>query len=246
MPHFEPFYRERNKQHNIRARNMSVVSALQNQVTVPSTAKVSPSNDDGGKSKIEEEKLQFLNILIAQLQNQNPLDPMDTAEYTNQLVMYSQLDQQLEMKQGIVDLNATMSGQSSMLALDYLGEVVELATNVAPVQDGVATWNYTVQGNPDEVTIQIVNENDEILVEEDGKIEKGIHQYVLDAKKMELEDGTAVFMKVIAKDDGNDLSTGMTSFAKVDGITGSGKNPNMTSGTVTFAMDDILKVSNKN
>jgi len=221
---------------------MSTISALQSQVVVPSNT---AAEDTTETDEIEEQKLEFLELLIAQVENQNPLDPMDTDEYTNQLIQYSQLDQQLEMKQGIKDLNEVMKGQNSIMALNYMGEKVELTTNAAPVQDGQAVWNYTTQG-ADDVKIQVLDENKEVLAEFDGKKSIGPHQFIFDAASAGIEDGSPLFVRVHAYDkDGKLMSdaVGITSYATVDGLTGDGQDPYMTAGSLTFGIKDILKVS---
>lgn len=220
---------------------MNTISALQDQVVVPSNT---VAEDTSERDEIEEQKIEFLNLLITQLQNQNPLDPMDTKEYTNQLIQYSQLEQQLEMKDGVNTLNTSLMGQNSIMALSYIGETVELTTNAAPVQDGTATWNYIVQGTADELKLQVLDADKNLIEEIDGNKNSGVHQFEFDAAAEGIDDGSAVFLQVVAKDsDGETLPTGMTSFAKVDGVTGDGQTPYMTAGSLSFGLQDILKVS---
>jgi flagellar basal-body rod modification protein FlgD len=69
---------------------MSDVSSVTSAATTTATTTSSSSS-------IDEDKTAFLKLLMTQLENQNPLDPVDTTEFTNQLVMYSQLEQMMTM-----------------------------------------------------------------------------------------------------------------------------------------------------
>lgn len=53
----------------------------------------------------------FLHLLVAQLQNQNPLNPMDGLEFVTQLAQFSQLEQLYSIRQGIEQLTATVSAE---------------------------------------------------------------------------------------------------------------------------------------
>ena len=53
------------------------------------------SQSSQAKSKLDDDLNQFLNLLVAQLQNQDPLDPMDANEFTSQLVQFASVEQQI-------------------------------------------------------------------------------------------------------------------------------------------------------
>ena len=57
----------------------------------------------------------FLNLLTTQLKNQDPTSPMDTNQFTQQLVMYSQVEQQIQSNSNLKTLIA--QGQSSASAM---------------------------------------------------------------------------------------------------------------------------------
>ncbi|EJL34807.1 flagellar hook capping protein [Caulobacter sp. AP07] len=61
----------------------------------------------------------FLQLLMTQLQNQNPLDPQDPTEFTNQLATYSGLEQQINMNDTLTTMSDSLSSlltQVQMLA----------------------------------------------------------------------------------------------------------------------------------
>ncbi|MBL4589275.1 MAG: hypothetical protein JKY11_04250, partial [Alphaproteobacteria bacterium] len=101
------------------------------------------------QEKGEELQAQFLQILLTQLQNQNPLDPVDTSEYTAQLVQYSALEQQIDTNVRLGSILETLQITSSFSAFSYIGNDVEIATNQTALQDGVADWSYSLAGDAD-------------------------------------------------------------------------------------------------
>lgn len=219
------------------------LSALSEQTLLPSL-QANNSAQSESEEAIEQQKIEFLNILLTQLENQNPLDPMDTTEYTNQLVMYSQLEQQLETNQGVKDLNSTAQSNTSTMALSYVGNQVELQTNIAPVSDNSAAWNYYVEGIASSVDLTVTNEAGDILHTESGAIGTGTQNFELDTTSLNVSEGEALYLSIAAID-GNDerLNVSTTSLATIDGVTGDGTNTYLTAGSITFRLSDILKIT---
>lgn len=71
--------------------------------------------------KLAEDFTQFLTLLTTQLQNQDPLSPMDSTEFTNQLVQFSQVEQSINTNQKLDDLLALQLAGISNVALGYVG-----------------------------------------------------------------------------------------------------------------------------
>lgn len=71
--------------------------------------------------KLAEDFQQFLTLLTTQLQNQDPLSPMDSTEFTNQLVQFAQVEQSINQNQKLDDLVALQLSSISSVALGYVG-----------------------------------------------------------------------------------------------------------------------------
>lgn len=82
--------------------------------------------------KIAETFDQFLMMLTTQLQNQDPLSPMDTTEFTNQLVSFTQVEQQIATNQNLEKLIGLQPASGVTAALGYIGMEVEA--------EGAALW----------------------------------------------------------------------------------------------------------
>src|SRR5262249_24808938 len=64
----------------------------------------------------------FLTLLTSQLQNQDPLSPMDSTQFTQQLVQFSQVEQQIKTNSNLESLAAQFQAASASSALSYLGQ----------------------------------------------------------------------------------------------------------------------------
>src|SRR5262244_2553546 len=66
----------------------------------------------------------FLQLLTTQLKNQNPLDPLDTNQFTQQLVQFAQVEQQLKSNDQLATLVSLEKSAQNTQALAFVGETV--------------------------------------------------------------------------------------------------------------------------
>jgi flagellar basal-body rod modification protein FlgD len=86
----------------------------------------------------------FLQLLTTQLKNQNPLDPLDTNQFTQQLVQFAQVEQQLKSNDQLATLVALQKTAQSTQALEFVGQTVAVDGATAPLASGSATWLLSV------------------------------------------------------------------------------------------------------
>src|ERR1700693_2587700 len=96
------------------------------------------------KNTIASTCTQFLQLLTTQLKNQNPLDPLDTNQFTQQLVQFAQVEQQLKSNDQLNTLVALEKSAQATTALAYVGSTVAVDGSTAPLANGSATWNLNV------------------------------------------------------------------------------------------------------
>lgn len=105
----------------------------------PAPAAPSPTASAGGA-----DFNMFLKLLTTQMQNQDPLDPMDTSEYTQQLVQYSQVEQSVRQTGVLKDILARLSVQDMTQASGLLGRSVEVDSAVSGLTaDTPAQWRWS-------------------------------------------------------------------------------------------------------
>lgn len=86
----------------------------------------------------------FLKLLTAQLQNQDPLEPMDASEFTKQLVQYSSVEQGIYTNKNLETLISLQQQGGLTDAVSYIGKDVSALSAGATLSGGNAAWSYTL------------------------------------------------------------------------------------------------------
>ena len=98
----------------------------------------------------------FLTLLTTQLQNQNPLDPLDTNQFTQQLVEFASVEQQLKTNDSLSTLVSLEQTAQSTQALTFVGKTAVVNGNTAALTNSQATWELNVPSNSN-VNVSIAN-----------------------------------------------------------------------------------------
>ena len=98
----------------------------------------------------------FLTLLTTQLQNQNPLSPLDTNQFTQQLVQFASVEQQLKTNDQLTTLVSLQQTAQSTQALTFVGKTAVVDGSTAALANGSATWDLGVPANAN-VSISIAN-----------------------------------------------------------------------------------------
>src|SRR5919198_4279001 len=88
------------------------------------TQSSSSSSTDDAIAALDDTYDNFLLLLTKQLQNQDPLNPMDTAQFTQQLVGFSQVEQQISSNKSLEKLVGMQSATNAYGAVNFLGNEV--------------------------------------------------------------------------------------------------------------------------
>ena len=98
----------------------------------------------------------FLTLLTTQLQNQNPLSPLDTNQFTQQLVQFASVEQQLKTNQELTSLVSLQQTAQSTQALTFVGKTAVVDGSTAALTNASATWDLGVP-SASNVNISIAN-----------------------------------------------------------------------------------------
>jgi flagellar basal-body rod modification protein FlgD len=123
----------------------------------------------------------FLQLLTTQLKNQNPLDPLDTNQFTQQLVQFAQVEQQLKSNDQLAKLVALEQTAQSTYALAFVGQAVAVDGATAPLSEGQATWSLT-STKPSVATVNITSANGQTVYSGTFNINAGQHPFVWDGR----------------------------------------------------------------
>ena len=105
-------------------------------------------------SEIASNFSQFLMLLTTQLKNQDPLSPMDTNQFTQQLVQFAQVEQQLKSNDALSTLVSLEQTAQATALLSYVGQTVVVDGSTAQLSNGGATWTLN-SSKPATTTITI-------------------------------------------------------------------------------------------
>ena len=119
------------------------------------------SSTSSAKKQAEMGKEQFLTLLLAQIKNQDPLSPMDNADFTAQMAQFSSLEQLFNVNDNLEGLQTLAASQSGTQALALIGKEVEASgDNVHVAKDGSASpIAFDMPGDANNVTVTIFDQN---------------------------------------------------------------------------------------
>ena len=191
----------------------------------------------------------FLQLLTTQLQYQDPLDPMDTAEFTNQLVQYSSVEQAIQTNQKLDTLMQLSVSNLGAQAVSYIGKTVQVLGDVMPLDGGKAKAAYTLDKDVESVTITVKDMNGKVVYTTTGETTAGNHEFTWDGKDKDgnqLEDGAyqiVVGTKVASGETSATVTT--TVFGRVTGVASDSSNVYVGLGdSVTAGLGDIVTIRN--
>ncbi|WP_404338598.1 flagellar hook assembly protein FlgD [Pseudoalteromonas mariniglutinosa] len=125
-------------------------------------------NISGNGASAQEMSTMFLELLVAQISNQNPLQPMDGTEYVSQLAEFANVESLQSIKQNTGDSLDYMSSMMVLEATNMVGESVDVPANsVALEQPGNVSGLVNLAEPADSVTVQLYDSNGDLVAEKD-------------------------------------------------------------------------------
>ena len=118
---------------------MSDIAALTSTATALGGG--STSDSKASLSKLTEDLDNFLTLLTAQLQHQDPLEPLDTHEFTNQLVQFSSVEQSIQQNKNLESIIELNQNNMAISAVSYIGKEVSATGQKNMLANGKATFS---------------------------------------------------------------------------------------------------------
>lgn len=206
-------------------------------------ASQSKAGQDG--KKLAEDFDDFLTLLTTQLQHQDPMDPMDSGEFTNQLVAFTGVEQQIQINQNLEKL-------ADLSRLNNIGSVAAYLGNEALIEapfgdhttDGIK-WQYANVKSTDTLTLKVMTEDGGTVYEKSGETGIGIHKFEWDGHTTsgQLADPGNYRLVIEAKDaDGEEVKPGIAVQETITAVDTSGTEPLFTIGPNTVGQTSILQL----
>ena len=154
--------------------------------SVNSLVSATPEKDESARDVNERNYETFLSILTTQVRHQNPLDPLDSSKYTEQLVQFTSVEQQIKTNTRLDNLLAEIRSSTASGYVNYIGRKVMAGSDMAALHNGAAEWQYRAASDGvAEITISDSAGLKMVSFEQD--IAAGSHTFRWDGK---LADGT--------------------------------------------------------
>jgi flagellar basal-body rod modification protein FlgD len=186
----------------------------------------------------------FLQLLTTQLKNQNPLDPLDTNQFTQQLVQFAQVEQQLRQNEQLATLVAIEKTAQATTALAYVGQTVAVDGSTAALAGDRATWTFQVP-QPANATITIRSATGQTVYSGSFTMTAGQQNFVWDGRDnsgVKWPDGNYT-LSVSAKDaSGQTVAVSTEVQGVVDQVDLTSTPPLLSIGGQTFTLDKIKRV----
>jgi flagellar basal-body rod modification protein FlgD len=189
----------------------------------------------------------FLTLLTTQLKNQDPTSPMDSNQFTQQLVMYSQVEQQITSNDNLKTLIAQGTSNAATLAAGYLGKKVSVTTGNASLSGGAANWTYNLSGNAATTQLSVTNASGKTVFTTTGQTTAGNSSFAWNGKDNngnQLPDGTYKLTVTAADSAGNDINSSVASAGTVAQIDMTVSPPKLVVGSMEVDLSDIAAVAN--
>jgi flagellar basal-body rod modification protein FlgD len=213
--------------------------------TASTAAASSASTQSAAQQQLSGNFSTFLTLLTTQLQNQDPLSPMDSNQFTQQLVQYSQVEQQINTNDNLKTLINQGTNQTGAYAVSYLGKAVTIANGNAPLANSQAIWAYNL-GNPAAKTqLTVTDSNGNVVYTGAGETASGTHSFTWNGKGTngaQEPDGTYKLTVSAAAADGSSVSSLVTSTGVVSEVDMTGASPMLMVGPMPVALTDIAGV----
>ena len=137
---------------------MSTISALSTSQTTSTSASTSTALSDANASQDR-----FLKLLVAQLNNQDPMNPMDNAEMTSQMAQINTVTGIQQVNETLKSMATQFSSLQVMQGTSMVGREVLIQGNTLSPIDGVAGGAIDLAGKADSVKIDILSPGGQIL-----------------------------------------------------------------------------------
>ncbi|MEQ8434310.1 MAG: flagellar hook assembly protein FlgD [Oceanicaulis sp.] len=188
----------------------------------------------------------FLTLLTEQLQNQDPLDPMDSQQFVQQLTQFSSVEQLINSNQSLETLLALQTANARMSATDYIGRDVTVSSSDAPLQNGAAEWTYALPRQAATNELMISDSAGRVVATfQNQETGQGAHTFTWNGKDQagnQLPAGIYT-MEVVAKDnDGQRLDAPVRVTGRATGVDMSGEDVVVEIGALRVPAGRVIGV----
>ena len=207
-----------------------------NQATGQTTRKTTLTQED------------FMNLLVTQLQNQNPLEPMDINQMGSQIAQFSSLQALNDISKSLETISSSQATMNNLQASMLIGKKVETNVNSLTINQGKVSENYYQLAKPGKVMIQIYDGGGSLI----RAIEKGItdtskQKLDWDGKSqngVQLPDGNYSYQISAVDGNGQSIPVNSSAIKTITGVTFTNGVIYLNSDSGEISLSDIKSIVN--
>jgi len=190
----------------------------------------------------------FLNLLITQLQNQDPLNPTDSTEFTAQLAQFSSLEQLSNVNENLEQLQNYQTAANNSQAVSLLGKEITANGNSLKLSDGEPIdCDFNLSRDAATVVVNVYDSTAGFVkaIESEG-LSAGRHTLVWDGTDRNgnpASDGSYTFEILAADANGQKVKATAIFTGTVDTVTFENNTPFLISGDQKVAVGDVIQVA---
>lgn len=215
----------------------------------PTAAAGNAGASGAGRTRLADSYETFMNLLTAQIKNQDPLSPMDSTQFTQQLVQMTGVEQQL-LTNDLLEKLVTNTGSGIQTSVSLLGREVRALHNEAKLSAGKAEWSYKLDREATDVTVEVVNKLGKVVqvVKTSGDdLKAGDHTFSWNGKDRtgaQLPNGDTYTLRITAKDSAG-ATVPVTNFLKgvVTGVEQADGKTYITINGVKVGWEKVTSIS---
>ena len=187
----------------------------------------------------------FLQLLTTQLENQDPLSPLDTNQFTQQLVEFAGVQQQINTNDSLSTLVSLQQTAQSSQALQFVGKTAVVKGNTATLTNSETTWELNIP-TASNVTVSIANSSGQTVYTNTFAANAGNNQVFnwngLGTDGTQNPDGSYTLTAVAKDSNGNNVATTTSVAGVVSSVDLTQSPPLLSIGGQTFTVNQVESI----
>lgn len=207
-----------------------------NSSTSAATSTANAATTASSKDSIAGDFNSFLTLLTTQLKYQDPLSPMDTTQFTQQLAMFANVEQTSNVNTNMKNLISLGKSSQAAAAIGYIGKTVQVNNPTTTLENGQAKFTYSLAGKSEATALVVTNALGRPVYATAGETDSGAHNFVWNGKDKDgnvLPPGNYTLAVSAVDKSGAQIDATIGSLGVVDGVDSS------ADGTVNVVINGI-------
>lgn len=187
----------------------------------------------------------FLTLLTTQLRNQDPLEPLDTEKFTEQLVQFASVEQSIQTNQHLEALIALQTSSANETALAMVGRIATVESDVAALGESPAQWTYSLSQNAASVSAEVFDVRGALVAVLKGSGAAGEHALNWTGETNNGLEAAAGAYRLVVKAvdaDGQPVDAKISSRGRVDAVAFTPNGAEIEIAGQRFTLDAVKRV----